>query len=1207
MKKRINFKKIFDIFRKILIGIFAIFFAVPFSMIFELLGNKEDIVVNAENVKFEYAYTGTYQEFEAPETGTYKVQLWGAQGGGSLVNSSLRNYGGFGAYTAGLITLEKGQKFYVYVGGAGANAVKNRVVAGGWNGGGSGNYDHSDDEAAGGGGGATDIRLVPTTATNIWNEYESLASRIMVAGGGGGSAEGVRGGAAGALISPNVHHAAGSTQTSGASFGKGADGAYRYSNKDEAGGGGGYSGGRSMTASGDYYGEGAGGSSFISGFEGSDAIDAVSTSGNIIHTGQSIHYSGFEFEFSTMISGDGYVQVPQDGSLRLELMPTPTGETFAKNTGKTGNGYAIIEYLEEMTPDDFPNYKYGDGTDFMYYYTGGYQTFVAPYDGIYRLEAWGARGGAGMRNSSLTYHGGYGAYASGEIHLNKGDTFYIYVGQAGYNGRANCKYCGGYGGWNGGAKGGNDSNHDSAPDEGGGGGGATDFRLVPTSATNVWNEFDSLKSRVIIAGGGGGGTYGNYGQAGGLYLNKTNTYQFALGQTGVAGTSGSGGGGGGYFGGISQQCDGCLGFGGTSYVSGSADDLAVTAGSISSSITLSSDSVHNSGMVFNNPTKINGNTTMPSSNATGTMTGNSGNGVARVTILSIDESNPKLSSLDVQSGTFNQAFDQDTFEYDVDVNSENYKVNVTATPLKPKYEIFTGVGELTLKAGVNVHYVGVVSETGQVTLYRTNIYRPSSSYPYLQDIKVDGVSIPGFSPTKLNYDIALPDTTEKVDLDAVLGRPSQTISGLGEVEVGFGTTTHTIDAVSEDGNTITSYTINLKKSNTTKLKSLAPENYALSPEFNPDTFAYKISVPSAVLSLDVEAIPLDSGSTVKITGNGYLKSGVNNRITITVSQPGLPDSVYIIDVEREGIVPNPVFDFTCTQSVQEFIAPGSGYYKLEAWGAQGGYAHTNYRYVRRGGYGGYTAGTIWLNKGDIIYVTVGCKGANAANTGRYNGGTGGYNGGARGGNDKNHDSAPDAGGGGGGATDFRLVGGTNTDFASLKTRILVAGGGGGGVYGSNGYAGNLNINNVNAYSLLNGQIGFAATSGGGGGAGGYFGGISPQYDGGIGYGGTSYVYGVEGYLNLTQTATASTPTLTTDLNPDMMIGDREVQFKDVEVYSGNESMPSKTSGYSTGNAGDGYARITLLPMPSQNNYLEQLTVTINGEVRTYTPVLNRDD
>ena len=47
------------------------------------------------------------QEYIVPEGGWYKVELWGTQGGGN---------GGKGAYTGGVIRLEKDEKLYFYVG-----------------------------------------------------------------------------------------------------------------------------------------------------------------------------------------------------------------------------------------------------------------------------------------------------------------------------------------------------------------------------------------------------------------------------------------------------------------------------------------------------------------------------------------------------------------------------------------------------------------------------------------------------------------------------------------------------------------------------------------------------------------------------------------------------------------------------------------------------------------------------------------------------------------------------------------------------------------------------------------------------------------------------------------------------------------------------------------------------------------------------------
>jgi len=119
-------------------------------------------------------------------------------------------------------------------------------------------------------------------------------------------------------------------------------------------------------------------------------------------------------------------------------------------------------------------------------------------------------------------------------------------------------------------------------------------------------------------------------------------------------------------------------------------------------------------------------------------------------------------------------------------------------------------------------------------------------------------------------------------------------------------------------------------------------------------------------------------------------------------------------------------------SVQTFTAPTAGYYKLETWGADGGTS---------GGKGGYSCGTVYLDAGQIFYVYIGGSGGAASNA-AYNGGTGTV-----------------AIHRGGGATDIRLTQdptGTNpTTAASLRSRIMAAGGGGGNgtITGSIGGAG----------------------------------------------------------------------------------------------------------------------------------------------------------
>ena len=122
-------------------------------------------------------------------------------------------------------------------------------------------------------------------------------------------------------------------------------------------------------------------------------------------------------------------------------------------------------------------------------YTGSEQVFVAPYSGIYKIEAWGGQGGSAGEST-----GGYGGYSTGFINLNSGDTLYINVGGAApktetYN---ECTS----GGYNGG---GSTCSIDDAYF--GSGGGATHI----ATKSGLLESLSNYKSDVLIVAGGGGG------------------------------------------------------------------------------------------------------------------------------------------------------------------------------------------------------------------------------------------------------------------------------------------------------------------------------------------------------------------------------------------------------------------------------------------------------------------------------------------------------------------------------------------------------------------------------------------------------------------------------------------------------------------------------------------------------------------------------
>ena len=120
--------------------------------------------------------------------GTYKLEVWGAQGGNAYTYT-----GGYGGYSVGEITLTQTETVYAYIGTQGESDAVSNNGEGGYNGGGNSvRYSRDSANYTAGGGGATHIATVPgkledlisykdTGGTNISNEI------LIVAGGGGGA------------------------------------------------------------------------------------------------------------------------------------------------------------------------------------------------------------------------------------------------------------------------------------------------------------------------------------------------------------------------------------------------------------------------------------------------------------------------------------------------------------------------------------------------------------------------------------------------------------------------------------------------------------------------------------------------------------------------------------------------------------------------------------------------------------------------------------------------------------------------------------------------------------------------------------------------------------------------------------------------------------------------------------------------------------
>ena len=468
-----------------------------------------------------------FQTFVVPQTGIYKLEVWGAQGGSCTTS-------GKGGYAEGYAPLTKGDVIAIVTG------TQGNGLEGGYNGGGQGGSNRS--QTGSGGGGATHMAIYNEAYTTLDSYVTPEIAEgfvLIVAGGGGGCPEGgaeiaghgggtfgtkgydshnnsyaTYNGLAGSYTKPG--ETANNAECGKGSFGKGGN--YCNDNYGGSGGGGGYYGGGGSSR-GSHSG-GGGGSSYIN--------------------------SGIS-------------------------------KPLTKIGIQTGDGKANITYIGKKIPSSHTDLAIGTTYTFNYngtleteYSDGSIQELEIYQTGIYKLEVWGASGGPGGNNK----RGGYGAYATGKIKLYEGDKLYIGVGGQGIGDGKHGIRNGGYNG------GGNATSNSDGNTRQASGGGATHIAIAEN--LGELKNYNVQRDEIIIVAAGGGSAsgnsalnYANGGNAGGfkgqdaekvrqgnsawngIGATYTGNFTFGAGLNGYAG-----GGGSGFFGGTTNYAGG----GGVSYI-----------------------------------------------------------------------------------------------------------------------------------------------------------------------------------------------------------------------------------------------------------------------------------------------------------------------------------------------------------------------------------------------------------------------------------------------------------------------------------------------------------------------------------------------------------------------------------------------------------------------------------------------------------------
>lgn len=287
------------------------------------------------------------------------------------------------------------------------------------------------------------------------------------------------------------------------------------------------------------------------------------------------------------------------------------------------------------------------------------------------------------------------------------------------------------------------------------------------------------------------------------------------------------------------------------------------------------------------------------------------------------------------------------------------------------------------------------------------------------------------------------------------------------------------------------------------------------------------------------------------------------------------------------------YEFDFTGSLQTFIVPKTGLYKLEIWGAQGGSTGTY-----TGGYGGYSSGIISLQNGDTLNINVG--GTALSKNGGYNGGgTGGIG----------YDSYATGLGGGGATsiTNLLIEDGQLTNYENNLDNILIVAGGGGGVSSScatlggagggmngtkNEKKGNSNYGTqTNGYAFGKGQNGISKNSaadcgaeGNGGGGGGLYGGYSYQ---GTGTNSNASGGGGSGYIDNKLLISKSMSCYNCE------------ESKEVSTYTKSTTCSEETATENCAKKGNGYAKITYLVNVNIEYYADNIKIDKAPNSSTY--------
>ena len=249
-------------------------------------------------------------------------------------------------------------------------------------------------------------------------------------------------------------------------------------------------------------------------------------------------------------------------------------------------------------------------------------------------------------------------------------------------------------------------------------------------------------------------------------------------------------------------------------------------------------------------------------------------------------------------------FDEDNLVYDITVESNVEKINISATKKDNKSVIIGDVGEKKLTYGMNKLSIDVISESGVKKTYKLNIEREDSrsSINTLKSLTLSVGDIK-FKSDITEYNINVANDVSKVTIKSSLtDSKSRYVEDYQnrEIELIEGSNKIEIKVFSEKGD-LRVYTVNINRalSGNNSLKSLKVNDDKITLVEN--EFMYNISYENDIDKVTINAVAKDERALVKVEDEYILQVG-NNEIVIKVVAPNGKEASYTLNITRKKLL-----------------------------------------------------------------------------------------------------------------------------------------------------------------------------------------------------------------------------------------------------------------------------------------------------------------